>query len=343
MKRRKMITLSAAMLAGGGLLAATRWWFPPGDDQEGTSVSTSTPPGKAAHDLQSRYQFVQLSDPDRTIVTTPEGGNIADLTHGARTAVFLTGGQRTFVEPQTTKARIVTSSRVRVAQEQFHPDMLQTEKFAAWLLAQIGSTEPDVLSAACDYITGVPDRTDGHGVKIIGDAGFGLTGPHSDRDGADFFDYLGIPWRWTDGKTTAPSAQFNRDLDCSGFIRLVYGYRMGMTLYRTNGYVDGLPRSAYAMADHAPSVAVASPARPDEVPRDLSRVRAGDLVFFALHDDNPAVITHSGIVLGPDTDGALRFVSSRGTVDGPTFGDVRGAGVINSGYFGDRLRRAIRL
>jgi cell wall-associated NlpC family hydrolase len=295
-------------------------------------------------DLQNHFQFEELSNPDRTIVRHPDGAKAAELTHGSRT-VLLSGKERTFTEPRATRARVVTKARVRIAPEAYDPIVLSDPQFAAWLLERIRSPgDDDVLGVACQYVTGSADQRDARGVRYAGDAAFGYINNESTRDGADFYDYLGVPWTWPDGTVSRPAAKWSGALDCSGYIRLVFGYRMGMLLHRTNRRVDnGLPRTAYAMAERAPSTVVAEPDQPDQAPADLTQVAPGDVAFFALHDTDPALITHSGIVLGNDTDGGLRFVSSRQTINGPTFGDLAGNGVIDTGYFGDRLRRVIRL
>lgn len=339
-RRDAMFGLAGVVLTCGGVLATSRWWMP-GNDQRDGPRPVQVNGGQAVDELHKRFRFEQAGDPARTIVL--DGARrVAELTSGART-VLVAGPARTFTEPQATAARIETTWWVRVAPAAYHPEQLRTAGFAAWLLAQIGNTGDDVLAAATQYITGAPERTDANGVRYAGDAGFGYLNEESIRDGADFYDFLGVPWTWQDGQVSRPSTRWNRQLDCSGYVRLIYGYRMGIEMFRGNGYVTGLPRTAYAISDHAPSVVVASPTDSDEAPTDLSRVRPGDLVFFALHAADPGLITHCGIVLGPDTAGGLRFVSARQRINGPTFGDVGGDGVIDSGYFGKRLRRAIRL
>jgi cell wall-associated NlpC family hydrolase len=270
---------------------------------------------------------------------------VAWLTGGARTVLFANGPQRTWVEPGATRARIVTNDRVGVAPRPWQTGLERTPAFARWFLAAVDPTTEDVLGAAVQYLAGEPDRHQ-DGVRIAGDAGFGYIHTDDERDGADFYDYLGIEWTFpdTDNGPVEPARRWRGKLDCSGFLRLVYGYRFGVQMYLqpVESTVDGLPRTAAQMATYTRSVVVAAGRTPSRAPTDLTRIQPGDLVFFALHDD-PALITHSGIYIGRDTRGGMRFISSRGTVDGPSFGDVRGDGVIDSGYFGARLRKAIRL
>ncbi|MGW3604807.1 NlpC/P60 family protein [Micromonospora sp. NPDC005161] len=317
----------------------------PGPSPHATRPGTRPVGNPAAERLGQEYELVDLADPARTQVRRrADQAVVATLTVGARTTVFA-GAPRRFDEPSTTTAVVESTAYVRIAPRAWQPGPQIPEALARWLITELDRGDPtDVLAAAMQYLPGAPDLRDEQGVRYAGDADFGYVHSRDERDGADFYDYLEIPWTPPDTGTVRPSARWDRDLDCSGYIRLVYGYRFGIPLLNQTASttVDGLPRTAASMAAHARSVVIAAGRNPSRPPADLSAVQPGDLVFFALHDD-PALVTHSGIYIGDDADGGMRFVSSRGTADGPTFGDVRGAGVIDSGYFGDRLRRVIRL
>lgn len=293
--------------------------------------------------LHEQYEFTEITSPDRTVVRDHQGELVAYLTHGART-VLMAGPRRVFAEPQATDATVTTTSWVRVSPQPYRPSDLENPTYAVWLAKALHDRTDDILGAAMQYVTGAPEKVAADGIRYAGDSGFGYINNEEQRDGADFYDFLGIPWTWPDGRRSQPSDKWEREMDCSGYIRMVFGYRGGMTMYRTNDpeSASGLPRSAYAMADRANSVTIASPRRPEDAPKDLDRVQPGDVVFFALHDETPALITHSGIVIGKDNEGRTRFASARSTVNGPTIGDVAGDGVIEDGYFGDRLRRVIR-
>jgi cell wall-associated NlpC family hydrolase len=306
----------------------------------GATWTSPTPSGEEV----AEYSAVELERPARTqIRRSGDQAVIATMTVGARTAV-VAGPARRFEEPSTTTAVIESETWVRLLPRPWKQGDQTEEWFVQWLRDQIDNTKPDVLAAAMQYLPGQPDRRNGKGIRYAGDAGFGYVHSRDERDGADFYDYLEIPWDFPDAGVKRPAKRWRGELDCSGYLRLIYGYRFGLPLLYQSATttVDGLPRTAASMAAHARSVVIAAGSNPSRRPKDISAVQPGDLVFFALHDD-PALITHSGIYLGADTDGRMRFVSSRGTVDGPTFGDVRGDGVIDSGYFGDRLRRVIRL
>jgi cell wall-associated NlpC family hydrolase len=341
--QRRTILLSIGAAAASVAAAATAPMWLDGDDQH-PAPARSGSSGPDVGTLNSRFTFHPIGQPARTVVRDRAGTRVAELTHGSRT-VLVTGPERTFTEPRATRAVVKSTTWVRIAERPFDPVQLADEAFATWLLGQIGGGPgDDVLAAACQYVTGSAERVDRAGVRYAGDASFGYINEESTRDGADFYDYLGIPWTWPTGEVTRPAVKWAGALDCSGYIRLIFGYRMGMLLHRTNRRVDdGLPRTAYAIATRAPSTLICEADEPDQAPRDLSRVAPGDVAFFALHDETPATMTHCGIVLGPDTDGGMRFVSSRESINGPTFGDVAGAGVIDSQFFGDRLRRVIRL
>lgn len=317
----------------------------PGSHWTGPTQATRAPRNDVER-LTQRYELVDLTRPDRTEVRRRADGNVvATLTVGARTAVFA-GPQRRFTEPGATSAVIDSTSWVRLAPRPWQPKQHLDEDTAGWLLDQIEDTDPpiDVLAASMQYLADAPDGKNDDGVRYIGDAGFGYVHTADERDGADFYDYLEIPWKFPDTGRAKPSKRWDRDLDCSGYLRLIYGYRFGFPLLNgpVNTTVDALPRTASNMAAYTRSVLIAAGRTAAQPPTKLAAVQPGDLVFFALHED-PNLITHSGIYLGKDQNGGMRFVSSRGTVDGPSFGDVRGNGVIDSGYFGQRLRRVIRL
>jgi cell wall-associated NlpC family hydrolase len=126
---------------------------------------------------------------------------------------------------------------------------------------------------------------------------------------------------------------------------MVYGYRSGLPLLygRTEPGVDGLPRTAHAMAYNTRQVTIAA-GLPDRAPDiDEEWIMPGDLVFFALRAD-PSRISHSGIVIGRDAGGRLRFVSSRGNTEGPSFADDDGTeSTLDETVWRTSLRRIVRL
>lgn len=291
------------------------------------------------NELLGGYQFETTTRLEQTIVREQTGRQVAVLTVGARTVV-VSGSPRTFRE-RTTPATVTTLDSVRVGPQPFRPELLADDGYAQWLAREVSVPAVDVLDVACQYVTGAPQLVDPAGVVYASDAGYG-SGSTDAGAGADFFAYLGRPWTWADGKSTVPDPRFLRQLDCSGFVRLVYGYWMGIPVYRVNTPVGGLPRSSWAIAAQASVVVTQGPdaARP---PASVEGILAGDLVFFALHDTAPEQISHVGIYLGVDSYGGRRFVSSRLQADGPTFGDVGGKSTLDGAFFGPRLRKVVRL
>lgn len=296
-----------------------------------------TPPPGPSPTLMG-FTFVDRADGVTDI--RHNGVLVAEATDGARTVTFF-GPERAFTEVNTTVAVVKTDRWVRVAPRAWHPGAGTEAWFADFMLATLSSDAPDILAMATQYLDGRPTLRDASGIPYAGDAGFGLLREGDTVDGADFFDYLGIPYTFPDGTRRRPDPRWYRKLDCSGYLRLVYGYRAGIPLSAGTTGADGLPRTAHAMAYNSAAVTVAEGPTRTEPPKDLAGVRPGDLVFFALRDDEH--ISHSGIVLGRDDAGRLRFVSSRTLINGPTFGDFRARSVLDAGLFRDRLRRVIRL
>jgi cell wall-associated NlpC family hydrolase len=299
----------------------------------------------------SGYTYRRLSDPARTEVLSPDGARVAVMTDGARTA-HLTGPTRTFTEPRFTNAKIVNNVYVRLAPQDWQAGAEQQPWFAGWLASALADTKPDVLATAMEYTFGaVPKKAD-NGLQYAGDAAFGPLSS-SDRDGraenSDFYDYLGVPWNFPDGPKVKPSPDRLHSLDCSGFVRMVYGYRMGYPLRGTNTQGPGIPRRAYAIADFGPGVVVIP--NTGKRPQQLDRLQPGDLVFFygspeidADGGDRPTHIEHSGIYLGIDDRGHYRFVSSRVGANGPTIGDSGGEATLDgTGHFAASLRTARRI
>ena len=67
--------------------------------------------------------------------------------------------------------------------------------------------------------------------------------------------------------TDAPEPDQFRSLDCSGYVRMVFGYRSGLRLSLSTDGGASLPRRAVQMADAAPGIVLiansgAVPARP---------------------------------------------------------------------------------
>lgn len=289
---------------------------------------------------QPELRFERVASPDRTLALDRKGAVAAVFTDGART-VRLTGATRTFREPKATEATVTTDAWVRVAPQAWAPGAERADWFEPWFAKARTDTSPDVLAVATEYVADAADDRDASGVRYRGDASFGPVAESGDGrlERSDFHDYLGLPWDFPDAGTVAADPDRYGAVDCSGFVRLVYGYRLGLPLLGTNDPGSGLPRRAYAIAEHAPGVTLV----PDQGERATSydSLQSGDLVFFEV-ENGPDELDHVGIYLGTDSANHHRFISSRERIDGPTMGDVGGTSLLDDGGHYSRAWRAAR-
>ncbi len=275
----------------------------------------------------------RLTAPDRVVVRD-DLGVVATFTVGART-VALRGPSRAFTE-STTTATVTTTVWVRLLAAPFTGTVDH-----AWLAARLEDRSDDLLEYARQYTTGAVDRTDGAGLRIAGDASYGPLLPDGTREeGSDFNDFLGRAWTYGSATDQPEAGQYGA-LDCSGYVRMVFGFRGGIPVTLQPDGV-ALPRRAVQMAQSAPGVMVV----PDTGRRSSSTapLQPGDLVFFDASTDDGTLIDHVGVFLGVDSSGAPRFVSSRKGADGPTMGDIRGRSTLTgSGLYATAFRAARRL
>ncbi|WP_433474188.1 hypothetical protein ACQPZP_36325 [Spirillospora sp. CA-142024] len=198
--------------------------------------------GHSARPLLPGYRYIRSKHPDRTNVYDERNHLVATLTEGARTVVFRPR-ERTFSDPQAA-APVRTDAWVRFAAAPWRFGQQDTPAFRTWFAREVTDTSPDLFVDAMRYVTG-------HGE----DAGFGRYAEddvHRVR-GADWNDYLGVAWGGLQ-----PDPRLHRDLDCSGYVRLVYGHDMGVKLYPDTGsHADGLGRFSRSMAAGAPGVVIA--------------------------------------------------------------------------------------
>ncbi|MHB9856653.1 hypothetical protein [Streptomyces sp. YIM S03343] len=221
-----------------------------------------------------------------------------------------------------------------------------------------GSLAPDVLAYAAMFLPGAPQVASGRqepvGARVLGEAGYGKTDAQGLRPvGADFHDYMDRPWPFPDlTQPRPPESGQAGNLDCSGYVRMVYGYHMGLPLYYgVDPDRQALPRTSGAMVDHAPGVQVAT--KPDDnraLPAETA-LQPGDLLLFDANEpsgpDEPVekyAVDHVGIYLGLDAEGRRRFVSSRKSCNGPTMGDLSGASLLDGdGTYALSVRTVRRL
>jgi cell wall-associated NlpC family hydrolase len=324
------------VLVGGGATLV-------GCSADGPAPPVTSPAGAAAPEATAgELTVTRATGPDRTEVR--RGATLlAVFTDGART-VRLTGPTRTFAEPRYTTAVVRHDVWVRLAPVAWTAGAERAAWFRPWLDKALADRGPDALAVAMEYTEGAARRTDAKGVQYSGDAAFGpesTTDPDGRSENSDFYDYLGVPWTFPDRKEKPDPAHF-RSLDCSGFIRMVYGYRLGYPLRGTNAPGPGLPRRAYAMAEVGPGATLIAPTGARS--RDYDLLQPGDLLFFNSSRVPGAVVEHSAIYLGVDDSGHHRFVSSRTRANGPTMGDLGGASLLDgSGYWSVRFRAARRI
>jgi hypothetical protein len=270
---------------------------------------------------------------------------LATYTVGART-VPSTGPERRFSEDGRTVRHRVW---VRTLAEPFRLADFDSE----WLLAALranASGVPDILAFAFQYVAGSRRRWK-DGRQIAGDARYGpVIGP-TREEGADFNDYLGIVGTYPDEPADPPEVRQIRALDCSGYVRMVYGCRPDLETAAVCHSVPlcrtprkdraALSRRAHEMATAGPGVMVI-PIGP-RCPADVGALAPGDLVFFD-SDASGSRLDHVGIYLGLDTRGRRRFISSRKRANGPTMGDRGGRSILDgAGLYARSFRAARRL
>ncbi|MEU8437432.1 NlpC/P60 family protein [Streptomyces sp. NPDC029216] len=299
----------------------------------------------------SGQKWERVQSPARSVLRDATGQVLATFTDGARTAT-LTGPSRTFTEPANTTARVVTENWVRLMPEPWKQGAESTPWFKEWFKKYFGSQEDDIFAFAFQYGDQAPVKKDAQGVPYAGDASFGPLNPSGSEgndlrlEQSDFFDYLGTPYTFRNGVRKVPQTARYRSMDCSGFVRTVFGYRARYPLMPDDTPGPGLPRTANGIArsalgtDVIPLKGVAAQFRPASV--DV--IQPGDLLFFKLDARTKDRLDHTGIYLGTDTDGHQIFISSREEANGPTIGDKGGASRLDgNGYYATTLRSVKRL
>jgi len=277
-----------------------------------------------------RYTCRRLPDPDRVEVRDGENRILATFTNGAYTVV-LVGPRRKFAEGKTVS--VAHTKWVRTSPVPFAGEVDQE-----WLEQALAANEarvPDILDIAIQYIRGAPSIQEDD-LQIAGEARYG-PGPAKDREeGADFNDYLGLTWIYPGERDDRPERSQFRCLDCSGYMRMIWGYRHHLP---GAGYEDrvplcrtsradrsAMPRRAHQIYRSAPGVIIVP--RRDRV-TDFSPLGIGDLVFFDADPKDGTQIDHLGMYLGRDADRRYRFISSRKTRNGPTLGDYGGPSLLD--------------
>ncbi len=268
--------------------------------------------------------------------------------------VTLTGPTRTFSETFKKGAvshlvSVTHSKWVRAA-----PGPVDKKIDERWLTCALAANQtgtPDALAIAMQYLKGAPPLIEGD-LQIAGDASYGPLLPTGERDeGSDFNDYLGLRWLYPADAPDKPEPAQYRCLDCSGYMRMIWGYRHQLPgagypdtipLSRRPRSKTTLPRRSFEM--YAGGTGIILVPDTGEQVTDVSALGIGDLLFFDASDDDQSRLDHVGMYLGIDTAGAHRFISSRKAADGPTFADKGGASILDgSGDYAEAFRAARRL
>jgi cell wall-associated NlpC family hydrolase len=334
------VVLAVIGLSGFGVVQFARQQTANGatNESQATAVAIQNggnPPAPAA----AGPSFERLENPPRTVVRDQTGAVLATFTDGARTAA-LTGPARTFAEPRFTKATVTTTTWVRLTPEPWAPGAEKAPWFAQWFDEARRNTTPDMFDTAMQYFDGAAQEKNPEGLRFRGDAIFGPVEPAgvARLEQSDFLDYLGISYTFPDGKKT-PKPAHTGALDCSGFVRMVYGYRLGYPLLGTNNGGPGLPRRAWAIAERGPGVTLIPNKRTRVT--DYDALQPGDLVFFEV-EGSLDELDHVGIFVGIDSTGHHRFMSSRERANGPTFGDLGGTSLLDDGGMYSKAWRGAR-
>jgi cell wall-associated NlpC family hydrolase len=323
---RQMAFTAAGVLIGvaGTAVGAVREPAP----TESVAVAA---PVTEAQPVTGSFDYRRLADPPRTVVTDDTGRVVATLTDAART-VNLLGPTRRFGEPAGAATEVTSQTWVRMLPGPWSAGAERQPWFRPWLDAALRDRGPDVLAVAAQHLPGGSD-----------DARFGVFDTDGDGRGdhSDFYDYLGRPWTYEDGRVEQPDPAQGGSVDASGFVRLVFGYRSGVPV-RTDGDEQkaAIPRSTDDIAAAGPGVVIV----PDRQSRvtEFGAIQAGDLVFFDTDPDRRADLV--GICMGRDEAGHLRFIASRRAADGPTMGDTGGASILDGkGEYPSAFRSVKRL
>lgn len=298
------------------------------------------------------FTYEERNDPAR-VVASLDGEWVATFTSGCYT-VTLAGPERTFRERFRRDGHDVVVEVTHSIWVRSAPGPVDDRVDERWLrLARdanfFAHERPDALAIAMQYVKGAPPVLEGD-LQVAGDASYGPLGPDGRRkEGADFNDYLGLRWLYPTEPADRPESSQHRCLDCSGFMRMVWGYRHHLP---GAGYPDSvplslrprerstLPRRAVEMYDDAPGLVLVPDTGTQVTPAGALDV--GDLVFFDADASDGDALDHVGLYLGLDSNGHHRFVSSRKTADGPTMGDLGGPSILDGHDLYARTFRAVR-
>ena len=292
------------------------------------------------------YTYRTLSNPTRIEVMKNRVW-VATFTEGSYT-VILSGPSRTFSETVTIDNKLYDASVAHSTWVRTLPAPFADSVDLKWLKDALSANNlerPDILSIAMDYIDGASDIY-ANNLRIAGDADYGPLDPNDSTkrlEGSDFNDYLGLAWNYSyDNYTDNAESDQIGSLDCSGFMRMIWGYRHSMSGYRysdrvplkhetTSSFV-GMPRKSYEIFEDGVGTVII--ANSGSQATNFAGLQIGDLVFFDADTSGTdgSRIDHVGMYIGIDDDGYRRFISSRKKINGPTMGDYAGVSLLDR-YF----------
>ncbi|MFD5423940.1 NlpC/P60 family protein [Streptomyces sp. NPDC127084] len=325
--------LSAPVTVGTGFAAYDHWWVRVEKAGPLLRARAWRHTTKGVDDEPTDTWHHSVYDPEADPDKVHGAGTVGVRAHAASSA---TAGieartydfridSATWVDPPV----ITHDTWVRVLPDPF--DGTWTPALEQRISAWAGDTSPDALAYASMYRPFAPALTDParQGAQVLGEAGYSKPAATGlCYTGADFHEYMGIGWTFPgSAEPVAPEDHFKGQLDCSGFVRMVYGYHLGIPL-ALYAKLDGtnLPRESKDLAAKGPGVKIAD-GGVGQVP-SLDGLRIGDTVFFDT-DEASDEGGHIGIHMGTDQHGKLRFVSSRKTPNGPTIADVGGKSILD--------------
>lgn len=303
------------------------------------SLPISSPKGASIASLGDRFAVdINGAEHAVSIVEDEDTTWIATFTTNART-VTMPGPQRWFTENGITVSH---NTYVRVLDAPF-TGIIDT----SWILsryAQNVNGTKDILAIAMDY-------TDGGQLNA-------KYGKDAQTEGADFNDYLGVAQIYTphyseslgrlvNSWTRIASAAALGAVDCSGYMRLVWGHNGGIPMCFNVDPANPLgrmPRRSFQIWE----VGVGTQVMTDYVwnagnaPEKRQAIRIGDLVFFNAYTSTAAELNrvdHVGMYIGNDGAGNMRFIHSRKSDNvGPTFTkDLNGKSILNDDGTGNYL------
>ncbi|GAA2793425.1 NlpC/P60 family protein [Streptomyces showdoensis] len=313
-------TLGAAVTVGTGYAAGEQWWVRverTGDLIRARAWKDATEPAAWTHTV------TDASFPVGAVGVRGLAHKNATVPLRARVDAFRI---ETAIWPDPPL--VTHDTWVRVLPEPFAGAWTTAleQRITAWA----GDTSPDALAYCAMYQPYAPAVTR-DGRQVLGTSEYSKADPATGLRtvGADFQEYLGIPWSFPVFGERDPEPEFFRCLDCSGFVRMVFGYHLGLPMLHESADAgsSGLARTSSKLAVAAPGVKIAESAVGETPP--LDGLRIGDTVYFDTDTTTDEPGGHVGIYLGPDAYGKRRFVSSRKSPNGPTLGDVGGKSILD--------------